>query len=139
MKQPEIIIHSVDELSQLLKKSFFSLSREGKIKLDTDKIEHNKKLYWEEQLADYYYDCGCAQGSMSMIFGIMGILTWHRYHSHGFNFSWSMIISYSITVIVISFTGKFTALYLTRRKLKRLVEKIQQEWQESEKKTSSLN
>ena len=128
MKQPEIIIHHANELNQLLSRSLLSISREGKIKLATDKISHDKKLNWEEQLAALYYDCGCAQGSMGMIFAIVSILIWHRYHVEDFTFSITTLISYALVIAFCSFSGKFTALFITRQKLKGLVGKIKKDW-----------
>lgn len=130
MKAPIISIEDLNQLDQLTNNfAFFGRKQEGKIKLNLDKIPHHKKMEWEEQLTAYYYECGCSQGAIAMILGMIMVLVWHKYHFEGFTFSILTIFEYMMFIVSVSFLGKWSMLLWIKIKIKKMIQRIRAEYQ----------
>ena len=67
-RQINIILNDLKDLNDLLNGYKFSfLPREGNIKLEFGEIEESEKHKWQNKLQQYYFTCGCKEGSMSSI------------------------------------------------------------------------
>lgn len=89
-KQLNIVLNDLRGLYELLsghKISFYP--KEGNIRLDFSEINESEKNKWQNKLQQYYFACGCKEGSMtSLIFfisywlyififeGVRSILNW---------------------------------------------------------------
>ena len=66
--QINIVLNDLKDLNDLLNGYKFSfLPREGNIKLEFGKIDESEKSKWQNKLQQYYFACGCKEGSMSSI------------------------------------------------------------------------
>jgi hypothetical protein len=67
-RQVNIVLNNLKDLNDLLNGyKFFFLPREGNIKLEFGKIDESEKSKWQNKLQQYYFACGCKEGSMSSI------------------------------------------------------------------------
>ena len=67
-RQVNIVLNNLKDLNDLLNGYKFSfLPREGNIKLEFGKIDESEKSKWQNKLQQYYFACGCKEGSMSSI------------------------------------------------------------------------
>jgi hypothetical protein len=66
--QVNIILNDLKDLNDLLNGYKFSLvPREGSIKLEFGGIEETEKSKWQNKLQQYYFACGCKEGSMTSL------------------------------------------------------------------------
>ena len=66
--QINIVLNDLKDLNDLLNGYKFSfLPREGNIKLEFGAIEESEKSKWQNKLQQYYFACGCKEGSMTSI------------------------------------------------------------------------
>lgn len=89
-KQHNIVLNDLRELHELLSNHRVSfLPREGSIKLDFEEINESEKDRWQNKLQQYYFACGCKEGSMTSLImffafwlyififeGVRSILNW---------------------------------------------------------------
>jgi len=67
-RQVNIVLNDLKDLNDLLNGYKFSfLPREGNIKLQFGEIEESEKSKWQNKLQEYYFACGCKEGSMTSI------------------------------------------------------------------------
>ncbi len=67
-RQVNIVLNDLKDLNDLLNGYKFSfLPREGNIKLEFGNIDESEKSKWQNKLQQYYFACGCKEGSMSSI------------------------------------------------------------------------
>lgn len=67
-RQVNIVLNNLKDLNDLLNGYKFSfIPREGNIKLEFGKIDESEKSKWQNKLQQYYFACGCKEGSMSSI------------------------------------------------------------------------
>ena len=67
-EQVNIVLNDLKDLNDLLNGYKFSfLPREGNIKLKFDEIDESEKSQWQNKLQQYYFACGCKEGSMTSI------------------------------------------------------------------------
>lgn len=66
--QINIVLNDLKDLNDLLNGYKFSfLPRVGNIKLEFGAIEESEKSKWQNKLQQYYFACGCKEGSMTSI------------------------------------------------------------------------
>jgi len=66
--QVNIVLNDLKDLNDLLNGYKFSfLPREGNIKLQFGEIEESEKSKWQNKLQEYYFACGCKEGSITSI------------------------------------------------------------------------
>jgi hypothetical protein len=125
-KQPNIVLNDVRGLYELLSGHKLSLfPREGNIKLEFVEITESEKNKWQSKLQQYYFACGCKQGSMtSLIFflsywlyififvGVKSILSWEVWV-----LSFACLISGAIIGKVVGLIYSRYALIIAVRKL----------------------
>ena len=67
-KRVNIVLNDLKDLNNLLNGYKFSfLPREGNIKLELDEIDESEKSKWQNRLQQYYFACGCKEGSMTSV------------------------------------------------------------------------
>jgi len=125
-KQLNIVLNDLQGLYNLLNKSSLSLfPKEGKIKLELEGIKESEKEDWQNKLQQYYFACGCKEGSFtSLIFflfywvyifvfeGVRSIMNWEIWVT-------SVIFFFAGAVI-----GKAVGLFYSRYALTIAVRKL---------------
>ena len=67
-QQTNIVLSDLQGLYDLLNQHKFSLfPKEGNITLEMNDIEESEKSRWQEQLKQYYFACGCKEGSLTSL------------------------------------------------------------------------
>ena len=124
--QINIVLNDLKDLNDLLNGYKFSfLPRVGNIKLEFGAIEESEKSKWQNKLQQYYFACGCKEGSMTSIVsfllywlyififeGVKSIMNWEI---------WALSIIFLFTGAVI---GKAIGLIYSRYALIIAVRKL---------------
>ena len=72
-KQINIVLNDLKGLYDLLNHHKFSFfPKEGNITLKLSNIEESEKNKWQDKLAQYYFACGCKEGSLSSLLFFFG-------------------------------------------------------------------
>lgn len=124
--QVNIVLNDLKDLNDLLNGYKFSfLPREGNIKLKFVEIDESEKSQWQNKLQQYYFACGCKEGSMTSIFfflfywlyififeGVRSIMNWEI---------WGLSVIFLFTGAII---GKAIGLFYSRYALIIAVRKL---------------
>jgi len=104
---------------------FSFLPREGNIKLEFGKIDESEKSNWQNKLQQYYFACGCKEGSVSSIIFFVGywlyIIVFEGLHRIMNWEIWALSIVFLFAGAVI---GKATGLIYSRYALIIAVRKL---------------
>lgn len=72
-KQTNIVLNDLEGLYDLINHHKFSLfPEEGNISLEMSEIEESEKNKWQEKLKQYYFACGCKEGSLASLLFFFG-------------------------------------------------------------------
>ena len=127
MQQPtEHIINTIEELEALPAKHKISfLPREGKITLLYDHLPEEKKIYWEEKLSRYFFECGCNLGARVTLIFVFLYLVYIFFLSELQNLiQWETIVYGLIFVISGALLAKLSAVILYKYMLHSSVNKL---------------
>ena len=125
-KQLNIVLNDLQGLYNLLNKSSISLfQREGKIELDLDGISESEKNDWQKKLQQYYFACGCKEGSVtSMIFFFLYWIYIFVFEGVRSIMNWEVWVTSVIFLFVGAVVGKAAGLFYSRYALAIAVRKL---------------
>ena len=125
-KQLNIVLNDLQGLYNLLNKSNISLfPREGKIKLELEGITESEKNDWQNKLQQYYFACGCKEGSVtSMIFFFLYWVYIFVFEGVRSIMNWEVWVTSVIFLLIGALLGKAPGLFYSRYALAIAVRKL---------------
>jgi hypothetical protein len=84
---------------------------------------------WERQLTRHQSPCGCEQGAVGLLVGVVGYLFYLVLRPGGWaHAGWRELWTGCVVVGITASVGKLLGILLGRRKLRRLIREIRAEW-----------
>jgi len=125
-RQLNIVLNDLQGLYNLLNKSSISLfPKEGKIKLELEGIKESEKEDWQNKLQQYYFACGCKEGSVtSMIFFLLYWVYIFVFEGVRSIMNWEVWVTSVIFLFVGALVGKTVGLFYSRYALTIAVRKL---------------
>jgi hypothetical protein len=127
MKKTFIIRHP-SQLNSLSTLPIMRTAGLGRIVLN-ETFQHPDKEKWEREINKRYYACGCNQGALALIIGLIlfGVGGAFGYFKYELSISSSLTFFFvgSITMAVL---GKFIGLIRANKELRKTVREVQSVW-----------
>ena len=125
-KQLNIVLNDLQGLYNLLNKSTISLiPREGNIKLELDGMNESEKIDWQKKLQQYYFACGCKEGSVtSMIFFFLYWIYIFVFEGVRSIMNWEVWVTSVLFLFIGAIVGKAAGLFYSRYALTIAVRKL---------------
>ena len=119
----DIQINNIEELQHLRTRATPKLvPGGGRIKLNIAGFTEKHRLRWENRINTYYSACGCFEGSVSILVGVMLYVAYLLLRNAASPLGWVDLISVFVLVLLAGAFGKLYGLYQGKIKLKKTID-----------------
>jgi hypothetical protein len=101
----------------------------GRVLIDAEAASADRVRSWERQLSRLQTACGCEQGALGLLVGVIGYMLFLLLRSGGWGHPARKEFLIGLGVVVATTcVGKLLGLWLAQRRLDRVIKEIQSQW-----------
>lgn len=120
------VLHTREEFRQFIEQRAMPLfPKHEAITVQLDELDDNANRQLEKELNRLHAVCGCAEGSITSVVGLMLFAVYLVLLDGASTLTGTQALAGTIsTFVIFSLGGKFTAIYVAHRKLKQLAGRV---------------